>query len=121
MPEIEATGATLVAISPQLEQYSREVSEKHKLSYDLLIDKGNEVADQYGLTFKVSDELHEVYKNFDIDLEKFNGDDSWTLPMPGQFIIDRDSTIIAAEADPDYTKRPEPSRTVETLKALKTD
>jgi peroxiredoxin len=48
-PEIKALGATLIAISPQLERYSRDVIAQHKLSFDLLSDKG-EVAD-YALRF----------------------------------------------------------------------
>ena len=39
-PEIKAFGATLVAISPQLERYTRDVIAQHKLSFDLLSDKG---------------------------------------------------------------------------------
>jgi len=40
--------------------------------------------------------------------EKFNGDASWTLPIPARFLIDRGGIIRWAEADPGYTTRPEP-------------
>jgi peroxiredoxin len=52
------------------------------------------------------------------DLEKFNGDASWTLPMPGHFVIDQAGIIRTAESDPDYTTRPEPSETLDALRAL---
>ena len=37
-----------------------------------------------------------------------NGDESWELPIPATFILDRDGTILYASADEDYTQRPEP-------------
>jgi len=59
-----------------------------------------------------------VYRTFPLDLEKFNGDASWTLPIPARFIIDREGIIRAAEADPDYTTRPEPDDTLRALRIL---
>jgi peroxiredoxin len=68
--------------------------------------------------FRLPNYLKELYQKFGSDLERFNGDDSWTLPMPARFIIDQASIIRVADVDPDYTIRPEPSRTVEKLKAM---
>lgn len=71
--------------------------------------------------FQVTDEVKAIYlEKFKIDLAQVNGDDSWTLPMPGRFVIDRSGTIRAVECDPDYTHRPEPAATVEALRALDT-
>ena len=108
----------MVAVSPELEQHNREAVEKHHLTFDLLSDRGNKVARQFGLVFRLPDDLQQVYKSFGIDLGKYNGDASWELPMPGRFIIDRGGVIRSAEADPDYTIRPEPSETISLLKAI---
>lgn len=114
-----AAGATLVAISPQQPDFSRQVIAKNKLTYDILSDTGNKVAARFGLKFTVSDEVRKVYHDtFKLDLEKFNGDASWTLPMPARFIVDRDGVIRYAQADPDYTIRPEPADTLRVLRAL---
>jgi len=51
-------------------------------------------------------------------LEKRNGDSSWQLPMPARFVIDRGGVIRYAEADPDYTTRPEPEEAVAVLATL---
>jgi peroxiredoxin len=48
-------------------------------------------------------------------LPSFNGDESWTLPMPGRFVIGRDSSILYAEVNPDYTRRPEPEELLPIL------
>lgn len=114
--DIEALGASIVAISPQLGKYSKDVSKKHNLQFNLLFDKGNKTASRFGLVFSLPDDLRELYSNFEINLEKFNGDDSWTLPMPGRFILDQQGTILSADVNPDYTIRPEPGGIIEILK-----
>jgi peroxiredoxin len=88
------------------------------LTFDVLSDRRNGIARLFGLVFRLPEELSQLYQKFGADLPKFNGDDSWTLPMPGRFIIGQDSTIHGAELDPDYTVRPDPRLTVELLRAL---
>jgi peroxiredoxin len=93
--------------------------EKHKITFDILSDAGNQVATKFGLTFRVSDAVKKVYQEtFKLDFEKFNGDTSWTLPMPARFIVDQGGVIRYAQADPDYTTRPEPDETLQALRAL---
>ncbi len=77
------------------------------------------MARKFGLVYTLPDDLRQVYLKFGIDLAQANGDDSWTLPMPGRFLIDRTGTIRAAYADPDYTRRPDPARTIDALRALR--
>src|SRR5262252_2314562 len=59
-----------------------------------------------------------IYRTFGIDLARGNGDGTWRLPIPARFVIDRHGVIRAPDADPDYTRRPEPSQTVEMLRRL---
>jgi peroxiredoxin len=94
------------------------MKQKLALNFDILSDRHNDVASQFDLTFALPEELKGMYRNFGIDLAQFNGDNSWTLPMPGRFILDPQATIRSAEADPDYTIRPEPDDTVKTLREL---
>jgi hypothetical protein len=84
----------------------------------LLSDPGNQVARKFSLAFQLPEELRKVYLSFGVDLEKFNGDDSWTLPMPARFIIDQSGIIRSADVNADYTIRPEPSDTVKALACL---
>jgi peroxiredoxin len=84
----------------------------------VLSDNGNKVASQFGLVFSLPDDLRGLYSNFGIDLERFNGEDAWTLPIPGRFLLDQQGTILSADANPDYTKRPEPSDFIKILESL---
>ena len=107
--DLESRGAHLVVISPQLEKYSRQVVKKQRLTFGVLSDRGNAVASQFGLTFTLPDQLKELHHKWGMDLERFNGDLSWTLPLPGRFIVDGHGMITHVDVHPDYTKRPEPA------------
>jgi peroxiredoxin len=118
LPEIEAHGASLVVLSPQLQEFTRPGAERHKLSFPILTDPDNKVGEAYGLAFRLPDDLISVYKANGIDLAKFDGDDSWRLSMPARIVIGRDGVVVSAEADPDYTHRPEPEETLAVLRRL---
>lgn len=96
----------------------RETDELKPLSFEFLRDIGNRVAEAYGLAFTLPDELRAIYLKFGIDLAQGNGDGTWRLPVPARFVIDRHGIIRDVDADPDYTRRSEPARTVEILKGL---
>ncbi len=118
MPEFEAAGATLVALTPNVERFVRQMVRKHQLTFPVLLDKGNAVAARFGLVYTLPDYLKELYLGFGNDLSRFNGDDSWTLPMPARFVIDRDGIIRSADVSPDYTVRSEPAKAVAAVKTL---
>ena len=118
MSDIESHGATLVAITPQLPEKSARMIEKHKLGFHMLRDPGNEYAAQLGLRFQVSEELKAQYLKFPLDLPATNGEPSWTLAVPARILIGADGIVRALDADPDYTRRPEPEKTLNDLAAL---
>lgn len=82
--------------------------DQHKLRFPLLSDAGNRVARQFRLTYRVPAMQEAVYRRAFVNLPFANGDDSWELPIPATYIVDRDGTIIYASGDEDYTQRPEP-------------
>lgn len=84
----------------------------------MLVDIDNTVASQFGLTFSLPEELIKIYSGFGIDLDRFNGNDAWQLPMSGRFISDRQGIVRSVEVHPDYTQRPDPSEILTILKTL---
>ena len=116
--EIESRGAKLAALVPQKLEFHQQMIERHKLNFDMLSDPGNAYAAELGIRFTVPDELKAVYVERGLDLPKFNGDDSWTLPMPARLVIDGGGIVRAADIDADYTRRPEPEKTLADLAAL---
>jgi peroxiredoxin len=120
-PAIEAAGASLIAISPQKAANSRRSARENSLGFPILSDPGNVVAAAFGLRFELPGYLVELYKKLGNNLPVTNGDDSWTLPMPGRFAIGQDRTVLYAEVNPDYTQRPEPEDLLPALRASVTE
>jgi len=119
LPEIKGLGASLVAISPQTPDRAVTLAEKHSLGFVLLSDAGNKVARLYGLVFSLPEPLRQLYiKKFGVDLQDYNADQAYELPLPGTFIVAPDGTIRFAFVDCDYTVRLEPEEIVNQLRRL---
>ena len=115
VPQIEQARASLIAISPQSAKQSFFMHDQHKLRFPLLSDGGNQVARQFGLVYRVPDYQQEVYERTFVNLPFVNGDDSWELPTPATYILDRDETVLYVSANEDYTERPEPAEILKSL------
>lgn len=115
LAQITAHGATLVAISPQTAVNSRRSVRDNRLEFPVLGDPGNQVAAAYGLRFTLPDELIALYRQLHNELPDFNGDASWTLPMPARYVIGQDGRVRYAEVSPDYTQRPDPDELLPVL------
>ena len=114
--KLEEEGLTLLGIAPQTTQFSQKAAERFRLNFDLLRDEGNELAAQFGLRWEMVDPLKALYDRvFNIHLPNFNGEDSWSLPVPARFIVAQDGSIQYAEYSIDYTKRPNPDVLLEAL------
>ena len=118
MGELEELGATLAAMTPQLVEHNRAMRDRHAINFQMLTDPANAYAAELGLRFEVPDALKAVYTARDIDLPRYNGESSWTLPMPARLVVDGSGVIRAADVDVDYTRRPEPTKTLEDLRAI---
>lgn len=116
LPAIRLMGAELVAISPQTVDYALSDVQKKGLTFPVLTDAHNHVAREYGLVFTLSDVLKRLQEAFGNPIPKFNGDDSWQLPMPGTFVVDRSGVVRLAHVDPDYTRRLEPAAILDALR-----
>jgi peroxiredoxin len=122
LPEIKGLGASMVAISPQTPEYSLSMAEKHRLGFEVLSDAGNLLARRFGLVFSLAEPLRLLYKEkFGADLQEYNADKSYDLPMPGTFIVAPDGIIRYAFVDPDYTLRLEPVEIIKSLSEMKSD
>jgi peroxiredoxin len=117
LPQIEHAKASLIAISPQTVKQSFFMHDQHKLRFPLLSDARNKVARQFGLTYRVPPLQEAIYRRAFVNLPFTNGDESWELPIPATYILDRDGTLLYASANEDYTERPEPEDIARILHA----
>ena len=116
--EARALGARIVALTPELERYTRSLHKKLKLTFDILTDLHLKTAEQFELVFTLPDYLRELYRSFGSTLDRFHDESNYRLPMPARYVIDKGGTIRAADVNADYTIRPEPSETIDRLRAL---
>ena len=117
LPDFKAAGASLFALTPELPDKSLSTSEKHSLEFEVLSDIGNAVGRRYGLIYKLTDGVAEIY-NKSFDMNAYNGDKSNELPLAATYVIDTDGIIKYAYLDADYKKRAEPDDIIEALNKL---
>ena len=99
-------------------KYSAQLVHKLGLAFPVLNDPGSSYLAKLGVMFTVPEALIKIYQGFGIDLERFNGDPRWQLPLPGRIIVDRQGVVQNAEFSTDHTERPEPQETLALLDQL---
>ncbi len=119
LPQIEAQGAKLIAVSPEVPDMSLSTAEKNELSFEVLSDVNNVVAKQLNLTFQMPEDLQQLYKNdFNIHVDKHNGNEQFELPMPATYVINQRGEVVYDFVSEHYTQRAEPSEILEVLNKL---
>ena len=97
--------ATVIAISPQSIHFNHDLKVQNNLEFRILSDKGNEIADKYGLVFTLQENIRENYKNMGADLELFNSDKTYKLPIPATYLIDKNKKIVFSSVSTNYMER----------------
>jgi peroxiredoxin len=109
LSRIRVHGANVVALSPQTPVNNHKSVRENRLSFPVLSDVGGETSAAFGLRFPLPEYLIDLYGLLGNNLPAFNGDASWTLPMPARYVIGQDGIVLYSEVNPDYTRRPDPS------------
>jgi|SRR5271156_3737159 peroxiredoxin len=116
--EVQALGARIVVLTPELERYTRALRKKLNLPFDILTDLHLKTAEQFGLVFTFPEYLRDLYQSFGSTLDRFHDESEYRLPMPARYIVDSNNLIRAADVNADYTIRPEPSETLRLLQEV---
>jgi len=114
-PAVRERGALLIAVSPQLPRQNDFTVQQHNLTFPILSDAGAKLADQFGVTYTVSEVMQRHYRSILVNIPFVNGDQSWRLPLPATFVISRNGEIVFSEAHADHRVRPDP---IDVLAAL---
>lgn len=114
--QIQATGAQVIAISPEKPEYLDKMAEKTGAEFTLLYDEDYKIANAFDVTFKPSAMQLFTYNTvLGGKLKESHTDDSQRLPIPATYIINQEGIIIWRQFDPNYKNR---STVQEILKAL---
>lgn len=117
--EVQKLGGQIVAISPETPDLSLSMKEKHQLEFEVLSDKDYKVEKEYGLIFSVGEKVRPFYEKFGYDIPKYTQNESYELPIPATYVVNKNKKIIFAFIDEDYTKRAEPQAILNAIKAHK--
>ncbi len=113
-------GVTLVAISPNKPDVSEEMIDDLGLTFPVLSDSGNEVASAFGLVYEMVPEQVDYYRAHGRDIGEMNGTETWTLPVPATYVVDRAGIIKYDFIDLNHRVRAEPSEVVAVAGSLTT-
>jgi len=118
LPQLEAFGARLVAISPQSPDESLSTKEKGALEFTVLSDPGARLADRIGIAFEQADDVLIAQRTLGLDLTKVNAEGAVRLPRPTVLVVDHDRLVHFVDVQPDYTARTEVADIIAALTEL---
>ncbi|MBU5670749.1 peroxiredoxin-like family protein [Paenibacillus brevis] len=118
LPNIEALGARLIAVSPQSPDNTLSQKEKEELTFQVLSDTNGLVAAFYNILYDVPDYMQNMMKQIGMDLTEYNATDRWILPIPSTFMIDESGIIRSAYVNPDFMQRLDPEDILYELRKL---
>jgi peroxiredoxin len=120
LDKIYATGATVVAISPEKTEYLQKTAAKTGAKFTLLHDKDYKIAQGYDVLFLPASTTRAMYNTaLRAKLGEAHSDDSEQLPIPATYIINKDGKITWRHFDPDYKKRATVEEIVNALNQLR--
>lgn len=118
LTNIHSQDAQLVAISPETAANGLNTQRQNQLAYPTLTDRGNAVAREFGLAYRVSADVAAQYAPF-VDLAEHNGNASRELPLAATYVIDTAGIIRYAFVSVDFTERADPAEILQVLRRLK--
>ncbi|MBY0012195.1 peroxiredoxin-like family protein [Paenibacillus typhae] len=118
LPDIEALGGQLIAISPQSPDNTLSQQEKEELTFQVLSDTHGLVAAFYNILYDVPDYIKNIMEKMGMDLAEYNATNRWILPIPSTYMIDESGIIRSANVNPDFMQRLDPEDILHELRNL---
>ena len=103
--QIEALGGHVVAIMPELQQFTTQFKADSGAPFPVLTDVDNGYALSLNLAIWLDAEIQQLLSYH--DMSAFHGNAGWVLPIPATFVVGRDGLVKARFVDPDFRKRME--------------
>jgi peroxiredoxin len=118
VPTLADKDVALVAISPQKSDGSLSAQEKNALTFTVLSDSGNKIANRLGVMTAPPVDAQAAQRAMGVDLPEVNADGSHGIPMPTVVIVDPTGVIRWIDVHPNYTTRTEVSDILAALDTL---
>ena len=112
----EANGQ-VIAIMPDRQPFAIEFKREASSPFPVLTDMDNGYALSLNLAVWIGPDLERLLTSYGWVLPDYQGNDSWTLPIPATFVVGRDGIIRARFIDPDFRRRMTVEELLDALKA----
>jgi peroxiredoxin len=117
--DVVSLGGQIVSIMPDSARYTSQSVGQDALPFPVLSDMDLGYALSLGLIFSVGAEVRRLYEDLGIELERYQGNDSYFLPIAAKFIVGRDGLVKARQVNVEFRRRMEPAAIVAALKGLR--
>ena len=117
--EIADTGGQIVAIVPELQEFSAQMKSEAQARFPVLTDLDNGYALSLNLVIWVGAEMERMMAERSRELPRYQGNDAWMLPIPATFVVGTDGLVKARFVDPDYRKRMDIDEMLAALRAAR--
>jgi len=107
----------MLAISPEKPDITMKSVDIEKLSFTILSDGDNVLAEKVGLVYQIPQMLKFLYRLMGINVDRSQHNKEGKLPISATYVCNENGVITHAWVDVDYTNRAEPS---EVLRAYRT-
>jgi peroxiredoxin len=107
----------IVAISAEVQSYTRQIKAESGATFPFLTDVGNGYALSLNLAIWVDDITSSIFGDSEEDIKEYQNQNGWLLPIPSVFVVRQDGIIHARHIDPDYRRRMELDDIVAAAKA----
>jgi peroxiredoxin len=117
--EIERLGARTIAIMPDSAEFTEGYASRNSLPFPVLSDIDLGYSLSLDLIFWVGDQVRALYSQAGVELEKYQGNDAYFLPMASKFIVGRDGLVKARQVNIEFRERMEPDAIIAQLQKLR--
>jgi peroxiredoxin len=116
LPQIEAAGATLLAITPETGGLALTMKQYHNARFEVLCDVDCGVGLAAGVVFQIP----KLYRaRMAADFAERQGNAGFFLPIPATFIVAPDGVVAWRFADVDFTRLAEPADIINAVRSLR--
>jgi peroxiredoxin len=115
LPEIEAAGASLLALTPETGGLPLIMKTYHGARFEVLSDVDCGIGLAAGVVFRIP----QAYRaRLGAGFPARHGNSGWYLPLPATFILAPDGTIAWRFVDVDFSHRAEPADIINAVRDL---
>lgn len=99
-------GVSVVVVTPERMDMIQEANKEWNASYSIVHDAGDKIMKAYKVAFEVNEvNVPNYYNAVQKRIQKYNEENSNTLPVPATYVIDQNHKISYVHYDPDYKNR----------------